>query len=338
MSKKLLQQSSLATLLVVVAPMAAQAAIVDNLLAWWEFEAVGPGHTIADLSGNGRNLTLYENPYLTNPLFPPPARPTIGAGGVGGGSALQYSAVPSPSPFFGLPSTQLQPAGFAAYPDANPSGVDSSDAIDFVGPIPGYSIQAWINVSQNSDHQIILSNRTPRLGIGGDLGRPGWDLVLYGTGGIPGNQNNLELQGYTNGVGSHQVSVGAVSTNSWHQILVTFSDATGIHMYFNGVDLITLPFNTSISTFALSPASLLLGTEEARAFGSTPYLGMPLQGSMDKVALWNRALTPDEVATLYNQGNGYNLPQEEGVPAPGALSLMLLGCATLIAAGRRRLV
>jgi hypothetical protein len=321
---------------VAVAACSAEGAIVDHLLAWWEFDQIGAGHSIADLSGNNRSLTLFENPYLTNPAYPPAARPTLVAGGVGGGTALHQAVVNSPDPY-GLGRPFPAPTGFAAFPDANPGALDSSDAVDFSGSTIGYSIQAWIKLRQNEEHQVILSNRGgPRDGVGADLSRSGWDLILYGTEGITGRSNRLELQGYTNGVGSHQVETGAVAVNSWHQIMVTYSATTGIHMYFDGVDLVSLPFNTSIATFQLTPGNLLLGTEAARAWGQNPFLGMPLQGDMDKVALWDRALTAGEVTALYNSGNGYDLSVPDNARSAGTLVLVLLGLTTLRCLRRRR--
>jgi hypothetical protein len=68
---------------------------------------------------------------------------------------------------------------------------------------------------------------------------------------------------------------------------------------------------------------------------------MPLKGLMDEVAIWSRALSNDEIAALYNDGNGISLipPAVPVLPVVGwaiAASLLSSGIALLRRLGRRR--
>jgi hypothetical protein len=57
--------------------------------------------------------------------------------------------------------------------------------------------------------------------------------------------------------------------------------------------------------------------------------GFPVNGLIDEVAIWNRALSDAEISNLYNDGAGYAV-----VPLPGAV--WLLGPGLLGLVGWRR--
>ena len=48
--------------------------------------------------------------------------------------------------------------------------------------------------------------------------------------------------------------------------------------------------------------------------GQLPYYGNdPFHAqSLDEVAIWNRALSNEEIKTLYNNGNGVRMPVHDG--------------------------
>jgi len=51
----------------------------------------------------------------------------------------------------------------------------------------------------------------------------------------------------------------------------------------------------------------VLATGDA-AFNVGDYGGGPMDGSLDEIGVWNRALSDEEVAQLYNGGNGLAYP------------------------------
>ena len=77
--------------------------------------------------------------------------------------------------------------------------------------------------------------------------------------------------------------------DSWNHLVAT-SDGTTARLYFNGVEYATGTPNPS------SPLKLWVGN----------YYGMDrsMAGAMDEIGLWNRCLTADDVALLYNSGAG----------------------------------
>lgn len=326
MSKIRFQCAGLVALLLITAPAGVRAApITDNLLAWWEFDAIGPGNSIADVSGHGRHLSMAANPFL-----PGGSLPTLGAG-VSGGSALQsaptlVNPVYDPQTAGGIvflpdPDPDSPVSIYSPHADANPERTD-------LNAVPlGYGMQAWINLANTNTHQTIFYNRD--TGTGTSQSRPGWELTLFDHDGGPGANHQLSFVSNATGIGHYNVGASlTVGVNAWHHILFTSGK-----LYFNGI-LIASGFPNP--GFTPSAHDLFLGAADYAVFGTVPLWNQPLQGRMDKVAMWDRTISEDEVALLYNQGNGYSLPQGESVPAPGALPLMLIGCAVLFAAGRRR--
>ena len=86
----------------------------------------------------------------------------------------------------------------------------------------------------------------------------------------------------------------ALETDRWHHIVGVFND-THIRLYVNGV------LNDSES-FA---QTTILSTDTNVSFGiQNDLTGDNLNGSLDEIGIWNRALTPDEVSILYNSGIG----------------------------------
>ena len=54
-----------------------------------------------------------------------------------------------------------------------------------------------------------------------------------------------------------------------------------------------------------------------------------MDGLVDNVAIWNRALSPAEIAETYNNGNGMLLDLTGSVPEPATLALVGLCLAGL---------
>jgi hypothetical protein len=109
------------------------------------------------------------------------------------------------------------------------------------------------------------------------------------------------------------------------------SDGVTLRIYING----TQQAITSTPTIVTNTVPLLVG-ERIKGSG----FAVPLDGTLDELAIWNRGLTPGEIAQLYNGGAGYEIPVGTGVgPRPKQLNineplpLAIYTVATLPSAG-----
>ena len=111
----------------------------------------------------------------------------------------------------------------------------------------------------------------------------GGELVLFYIG-----QNTVIVSPYGDGVYSSET----VNNGNWHHILFETNNQTWL-LYIDGVLKDSQYRSTSTNGTMLTMGS---GPD-----GST-------EGSIDAVGIWNRALSDAEVALLYNNGTGRELP------------------------------
>jgi len=143
-----------------------------------------------------------------------------------------------------------------------------------------FTIQAWVKGSTSQED--------------------GGAVVCKGTGG-GGEQFCLDVVGgryrlfVRDGAGAAVVAQSSVAPNNrWQHVAVLFDQAAGImRLYVNGV----------VATSATPPATLLNTTHEvsvgARELSSGSY-DLNFSGTVDEVALFNRALSPTEIVQQYN--------------------------------------
>lgn len=170
-----------------------------------------------------------------------------------------------------------------------------------------FTIQVWANLN----NPLNVDNNSPILiekfyGPGG----PGWTFYLWP------NQLNF----YSNG---QQLLTAGVNlpTGVWQDYVVERSGNT-LRMYFNGGLVNTISFGGSLGN-TVNP--LLIGARNAQDGRN-----FTMNGLMDEIAIWNRALSQGEITALWNNGAG-----REMVPEPA--TLMLLGFGLIgLAAGRRK--
>lgn len=123
-----------------------------------------------------------------------------------------------------------------------------------------------------------------------------------------GTANQNQYVWYVNNGADRQVGAHvAITAATWSQLVLTY-DGTTASSYLNGSQSQSFAVASPITVNA---NDLVLGNRT----GFTRFYN----GSMDEFGLWNRALTSDEVASLYNTGSGTTY----GIPAnrigPGAL-------------------
>ena len=158
---------------------------------------------------------------------------------------------------------------------------DGSNQLQVVNPIAEgaeYSIAGWVNFSNFESLQYIFS-------FGNDMG------VLYHNGVSPAEVI------FTPSVGSY-IGVGTPSAGDWHFIYAS-RKANGDY------------------AISIDNGALVTGNAGETYYG-TFEIGNLLNGSIDAVGIWNRALNSAEVAELYNNGTGLEL---DGVPQPTLVKL-----------------
>ena len=86
--------------------------------------------------------------------------------------------------------------------------------------------------------------------------------------------------------------------DQWHHVLVTFNGTT-VYIYFDGTKNSGWSWPYTIAYVTSTPNL---------AFGSNSSGGLVLDGEMDEIAIWNRALSDTEASDLYNSGSGSTYP------------------------------
>ncbi len=161
-----------------------------------------------------------------------------------------------------------------------------------------FTVQLWINFSSLSGEQTLFEKFTGGSG-------PGYTITKL---------SNNRFQLFANGAGSMTSSSGT-SGSSWDHLVVR-RDGSAFEMFLNGASVATM---TSANAITNSPNPLLIGERQ----GGQDF---PLDGRLDEIAVWSRALDNSEVSTLYNGGNGLQI---SSVPEPSSLLFVLT--AALIA-------
>lgn len=111
-------------------------------------------------------------------------------------------------------------------------------------------------------------------------------------------------------------------SGSWHHVVITHEDGVVTRMYVDGS---LVGSNPSAGSITANSAAMQIG-------GNPGASGRGWDGKLDDVAVWNRVLTTDEIADLYNGGDGATVASL--IPEPSSLALLTMG--TLLIARRRR--
>ena len=157
-----------------------------------------------------------------------------------------------------------------------------------------FTIQGWADFATVGAPEILIEKFTGGSG-------PGWTLYALSGG----------IEFYN---GGPVTASQALATNQWYQFAVEQSGGT-LSLFVNGSLLASGTVGTTIST-----DPLLIGRRNAgdgRACG--------LNGQIDDVAIWNRALSQDEISYL----SLHPLSSANSVPEPGTVFLLGLGILLL---------
>jgi len=157
-------------------------------------------------------------------------------------------------------------------------GADGSDWSNFDFGSGNFSMEAWFNA--DADNAIILQKA--------EFASPfeGFNFVLSAS-------TEVEFVAGTTSAEWGRVTSAALTTDSDHYAAVTF-DGTTLRLYVDGVFVVD---DTPSGTIGDTANKVSLGYDEA---GSASYWN----GHLDEVAVYDRALDPDEILEHYNIGRG----------------------------------
>ena len=143
------------------------------------------------------------------------------------------------------------------------------------------TVAAWINAKNwNATRMTVFSS---------EIG-PAWAdlrLVLFS------NYNNSLTFSVSNGTTSTQdnVNTGTIlSANTWYHVIGTY-DGANVKIYINGT--LKKSYTTTITPGSFTPIKTVIGWHYSDRF---------FNGQIDDVRIYNYALTPEQVKTLYNGG------------------------------------
>ena len=116
----------------------------------------------------------------------------------------------------------------------------------------------------------------------------------------------LKVDGTTNTLAT---GTGQFATGEWFHLAATY-DGSQMRIYKNGVEVGSLPVSGTVSTNAAVAAAL--GNQPAGVEGR------PLQGALDDVRLYTRALTEAELIALAGGGSGNQAPTASYTATPNS--------------------
>lgn len=112
--------------------------------------------------------------------------------------------------------------------------------------------------------------------------------------------------------GADKYGTGAVtlpsSGSTWAHVVQVAGDSTNMRLYVNGVldSAATTSIGGPYNAWSITPPFFTVGTIGANV--GTVDFHVPYNGVIDEVGMWNRMLTPSEIAQLYNSGTGLTYP------------------------------
>jgi hypothetical protein len=144
-----------------------------------------------------------------------------------------------------------------------------------------FSASAWIKTTESDVQNCIISKAPSSSGFRFGFGSDGRPYYLIGDGTT-----------YKEG---HIGALYALNNGSWHHLVINYLNSTDtINAYVDGAFFATDTFSSSIGSIS--------NTQPLRIGAMNVTFGGVFAGSIDEVRIYNRALTTDEISSLYNSG------------------------------------
>ncbi len=138
-----------------------------------------------------------------------------------------------------------------------------------------FTVDFWMYANNNGSNTYLMGKSDPDGGTG-------WDVRL--------DNNTIQVIG-VNGWGFNITSDASVTAGAWHHISISATD-TQVNLYIDGVLKGTSARNTISTT-----------TNPFRIGDTSNFGGTAFNGFIDEVDVFNRALTGEEIAAIYNTGS-----------------------------------
>jgi hypothetical protein len=219
----------------------------------------------------------------------------------------------------------LSKGGSCAYTITNSSKVGSS-AIQFTnyGPcgsaaglvypsniwnifdgVTNASFSFWFNLTQNIPNTNPSASYCGMNIFGSDFGNFGFFVGPKGTTAYQfGGDNNIRI-GIANNPNLLMSTSNPLTINTWYHFVGVLDNTNkNFTSYINGIKLNSLSFS-SINAPGQNYQGFAI---DGSGYGTKGEYGIPC--IFDATGLWNKALTPDEVALLYHQASGRQYPFE----------------------------
>ena len=155
-----------------------------------------------------------------------------------------------------------------------------------LNPYGPFSVEAWVNPTTVASAGGNARSAMGSLG-NGDAGPTGWHLYQEVNGAGDSHWSLLLWANSWGDLGWFTDLDDAIVPNTWYHVVIAY-DGDLFRLYVNNVERIALPFAHYIPN---SDSAMLLG------WGYSPK--DPFTGVIDDVAVYNRALTPDQIQAHY---------------------------------------
>lgn len=175
----------------------------------------------------------------------------------------------------------------------------NSPALNITGN--AISLESWVNFEATTSARGIISK--DGYGSGYRL-----LIVLRGT----ANTVNFQITGSSRNLETSSAASESLSPNQWYHIVATY-DGSSMNIYVNGV---LKASKTATGPIASTTSNLWIG-HGAQSTGTS--WSEPFKGIIDEVAVYNRALKPDEILNHYNNGNGRSYCNADISPTPSCV-------------------
>ncbi|RJQ38957.1 LamG domain-containing protein, partial [Candidatus Microgenomates bacterium] len=148
----------------------------------------------------------------------------------------------------------------------------------------GWTYSAWIKTSSSSQQNIVgQSNEASHND--------------YSYGGIGTNSSNARVIIY-DGSYKYATSTTNIANNTWHHVVGIYNGTDSIKIYIDGVLENTTTSIGTVGTLSTSSVNGYIGKNVNNSYARY------FNGSIDEARVYNRALSPKEVADLYNFAPG----------------------------------